>query len=204
MKKTLAILLAALMLCSALAFTGCQGTAGIVGKWSTDLDMSSDLEDMLSEDIQIDTSFAKVTMQYEFKEDGTYTATVTEDSLNKFIDNLIDAIIDAAKTEFAAEGKSFEEGVGMSEEEVRTTYKSLYEQYMTFPEEDNCSYKLDGDKLYMGEDAETLEKNVTDGNYAEVKLEGGTLTFVSFKGEDPDGEVTEGMTELLPVTFKRG
>ncbi len=203
MKKTLAIILAAIMLISVFAMSGC-GDTGIVGKWSGEIDMSAMMEDYMAQTGQdVDTSFAKLTIEVEFKEDGTDTMTVNEASVDKFIDGLMDTLMDMARKAAEEQGSNLEDELGMSETEFRELMKQQLEGSMELPEAETSNYKLDENKLYGGEDEEELEENISEGNYTEIKLEGNTLTMVAVHGEEAEGEFSDMITEMLPITFKR-
>lgn len=200
MKKTVAIIMAVLMMLSAAALAGCgDANKGIVGKWQAEIDMSSMMDELLSgSGVTFDTSFAKLTLETEYKADGTAESSVTTESLESFVDGYIDATIKMLEDM----GMSYEDAFGnTTKEEVRKTAIEEFSKQM--PEGDTGYYKLDGNKLYSGKDKEELEENVKDGNYTEIKLEGNTMTFVSVSGDIADSAAMEMVKDLLPVTFTR-
>lgn len=200
MKKTVAVIMAVLMMISAVALTGCKGAEkGIVGKWQAEIDMSAMIDGLLSESgVTFDTSFAKLTLEIEYKADGTAENSVTTESLESFVNGYIDAMIKMLEDM----GMSYEDAFGdITEEEARKAAIEEFSKQM--PEGDTGYYKLDGNKLYDGKDKEDLEENIKDGNYTEIKLEGNTMTYISINGDIADSTAMEMMKDLLPVTFTR-
>ncbi|MDD6251716.1 MAG: hypothetical protein PUA85_03605, partial [Oscillospiraceae bacterium] len=168
-------------------------------KWQAELDMSSMIDELLSgSGVTFDTSFAKLTLEIEYKADGSAEKSVTTESLESFVNGYIDAMIKMLEDM----GMSYEDAFGdITEEEARKAAIEEFSKQM--PEGDAGYYKLDGNKLYDGKDKEELEENIKDGNYTEIKLDGNTMTFISINGDIADSTAMEMVKDLLPVTFTR-
>ena len=92
MKKLLAILLTLAMLLG-LAACGSSGSAAkptIVGTWKGSMDMGAVLEMALQMEIDEPISCS---MTYTFKEDGTTSVSVDEDSLADMMEALTDVVM---------------------------------------------------------------------------------------------------------------
>ena len=88
MKRILSLIIViTLVLCCIFSLTACTETPDIIGKWSSSIDLSGALNKALAQD-EATAQYVKVSdfsldIQAEFKENGTYTLSIDEDSLKE-------------------------------------------------------------------------------------------------------------------------
>ena len=203
MKKLFAILLALAMLLG-LAACGSSGSAAkptIVGTWKGSMDMGAVLEMALQMEIDEPISCS---MTYTFKEDGTTSVSVDEDSLADMMEALTDVVI-GMMGEMFGEEFDFEamlEEEGMTEEEFREQIMASMnlEDMMGNMSVENGYYKYEDGKLYNAATKEDLE-NPEKLPCIHVTLKGNTMTFTDI---EQDGEsAAEIMPDMFPMVFTK-
>ena len=203
MKKLLAILLTLAMLLG-LAACGSSGSAAkptIVGTWKGSMDMGAVLEMALQMEIDEPISCSMI---YTFKEDGTTSVSVDEDSLADMMEALTDVVI-GMMGEMFGEEFDFEamlEEEGMTEEEFREQIMASMnlEDMMGNMSVENGYYKYEDGKLYNAATKEDLE-NPEKLPCIHVTLKGNTMTFTDI---EQDGEsAAEIMPDMFPMVFKK-
>ena len=203
MKKLLAILLTLAMLLG-LAACGSSGSAAkptIVGTWKGSMDMGAVLEMALQMEIDEPISCSMI---YTFKEDGTTSVSVDEDSLADMMEALTDVVI-GMMGEMFGEEFDFEamlEEEGMTEEEFREQIMASMnlEDMMGNMSVENGYYKYEDGKLYNAATKEDLE-NPEKLPCIHVTLKGNTMTFTDI---EQDGEsAAEIMPDMFPMVFTK-
>ena len=203
MKKLFAVLLTLVMLLG-LAACGSSGSAAkptIVGTWKGSMDMGAVLEMALQMEIDEPISCS---MTYTFKEDGTTSVSVDEDSLADMMEALTDVVI-GMMGEMFGEEFDFEamlEEEGMTEEEFREQIMASMnlEDMMGNMSVENGYYKYEDGKLYNATEKEDLE-NLEELPCIHVTLKGNTMTFTDI---EQDGEsAAEIMPDMFPMVFTK-
>jgi hypothetical protein len=203
MKKLFAILLTLAMLLG-LAACGSSGSAAkptIVGTWKGSMDMGAVLEMALQMEIDEPISCSMI---YTFKEDGTISTTVDEDSLADMKETLTDVVI-GMMGEMFGEEFDFEamlEEEGMTEEEFREQIMASMnlEDMMGNMSVENGYYRYEDGKLYNAAEKEDLE-NPEKLPCIHVTLKGNTMTFTDI---EQDGEsAAEIMPDMFPMVFTK-
>ena len=203
MKKLFAVLLTLAMLLG-LAACGSSGSAAkptIVGTWKGSMDMGAVLEMALQMEIDEPISCSMI---YTFKEDGTTSVSVDEDSLADMMEALTDVVI-GMMGEMFGEEFDFEamlEEEGMTEEEFREQIMASMnlEDMMGNMSVENGYYKYEDGKLYNAATKEDLE-NPEKLPCIHVTLKSNTLTFTDI---EQDGEsAAEIMPDMFPMVFTK-
>ncbi|MCQ2354394.1 MAG: hypothetical protein MJ102_04720 [Clostridia bacterium] len=213
--KIMALVLVAVMLLSVCA-CGKEATKeskksndSIVGTWKSELDATKEIFGEFSSefgDFTYDDGIM-VTVCIEFNKDGTCTRFIDEKdtmkSLEKFIDALVDYVVDQAYEAAEAEGHSKEE----LDEEIQNRYNCTLEEYAknSFTEmldledlsngHDECFYKIEDGEILFSYD----EDDFDDASAWDFTLKGDKLTITDI--EDPDDDYT-GYYDF-PIVFKR-
>ena len=195
MKRTLsAILCLVMVLGIALCMSACGGDSkpSIEGTWKGTWNVSDYLNEYLGE--YLDGSgmedyfvFSGITLDliFEFDKEGKAKLYADESTIDSCADALADNMIDRFSAYFDANpdltgGMSFEEFVTASGMTVDTFIDSalggsrytLVEQMASSVEKEGY-YKLDGNKLYIEDTKEELEKSE---DYRETELKGDTMS----------------------------
>jgi hypothetical protein len=203
MKKLFAVLLTLAMLLG-LAACGSSGDSAkptIVGTWKGSINMGAVLEMALQMEIDEPISCSMI---YTFKEDGTTSVSVDEDSLADMMEALTDVVI-GMMGEMFGEEFDFEamlEEEGMTEEEFREQIVSSInlEDMMGNMSVAKGYYKYGDGKLYNAATKEDLE-NPEELPCIHVTLKGNTMTFTDI---EQDGEkLSEIMPDMFPMVFKK-
>lgn len=203
MKKLFAVLLTLAILLG-LAACGSSGSAAkptIVGTWKGSMDMGAVLEMALQMEIDEPISCSMI---YTFKEDGTTSVSVDEDSLADMMEALTDVVI-GMMGEMFGEEFDFEamlEEEGMTEEEFREQIMASMnlEDMMGNMSVENGYYKYEDGKLYNAATKEDLE-NPEKLPCIHVTLKGNTMTFTDI---EQDGEsAAEIMPDMFPMVFTK-
>ena len=203
MKKLFAILLTLAMLLG-LAACGSSGDSAkptIVGTWKGSINMGAVLEMALQMEIDEPISCSMI---YTFKEDGTTSVSVDEDSLADMMEALTDVVI-GMMGEMFGEEFDFEamlEEEGMTEEEFREQIMASMnlEDMMGNMSVENGYYKYEDGKLYNAAEKEDLE-NLEELPCIHVTLKGNTMTFTDI---EQDGEsAAEIMPDMFPMVFTK-
>ena len=195
MKKTLALLMALVMLTGLLA--GCGGDDALLGTWEASIELP-DLDELnqelasagLGEYIKLD-SFA-VVVRFTFNKDGTYSRAVDVDALTASVEDLKtkmkDGLTAFAEDAIAAQGL---EGVtvddifaalGTSLDEMMEEM-SMEDEIKQMEEEMAAegNYKTKDGKLYL---SDGLDHIPDDEVYQTYTIEGDTLTILDSAGGD--------------------
>ena len=203
MKKLFAVLLTLVMLLG-LAACGSSGSAAkptIVGTWKGSMDMAAVLEMVLQTEIDEPISCG---VSYTFKEDGTTSVAVDEDSFEEMMETLTDVVIgmmgEMFGEEFDFDAMLAEEG--MTEEEFREQIKASVnvEEMLGNMRVEKGYYKYEDGKLYTAAAKEDLE-NPEELPCIRVTLKGNTMTFTDI---EQDGEsAAEIMPDMFPMVFTK-
>ena len=203
MKKLFAVLLTLAMLLG-LAACGSSGDSAkptIVGTWKGSMDMGAVLKMALQMEIDEPLSCDVI---YTYKEDGTASISVDEDSFADMMEALTDVVI-GMMGEMFGEEFDFEamlEEEGMTEEEFREQIMASMnlEDMMGNMSVENGYYKYEDGKLYNAATKEDLE-NPEELPCIHVTLKGNTMTFTDI---EQDGEsAAEIMPDMFPMVFKK-
>ena len=203
MKKLFAILLtlAILLGLAACGNSGDSAKPTIVGTWKGSIDMGAVLEMALQMEIDEPISCSMI---YTFKEDGTTSVSVDEDSLADMMEALTDVVI-GMMGEMFGEEFDFEamlEEEGMTEEEFREQIMASMnlEDMMGNMSVENGYYKYEDGKLYNAATKEDLE-NPEELPCIHVTLKGNTMTFTDI---EQDGEkLSEAVPDMFPMVFTK-
>ena len=221
MKKLISVLLAlAMILSMAAMMTACgddsgdgegEGKVTIEGNWQAEvdfLDMMMDLlgDEGLAEHIKMD-KFSMVLI-YEFKEDGTYEASVDknalEDTLEDFVDAVYEGTLKYLEEAMEEQGlmtlEEYLDVIGTTKEELKENIAaSLTAEALTEGMNIKGNYKLKDGKLYFTEDED--EKVSDETQYYTVKLTKDTLTLEAYEGDN--AEEKELLEALGKIEFKK-
>lgn len=211
MKKLFAAPLALVML---LAMAGCSdpGEASLTGTWEAQVDASAVLDEILADmDEELQSYFEfdgfSFTMVMTLREDGTYTTSADEVSVEAAVDSLVtsleDGMIKAMEAQLAQMGidTSVEEALaatGMTMADLMTGIdaEAMVAQ-MTGSSEGN--YKAEEGKLFL---SSSLETTVDEAIYDTYELDGDTLTLTGHFGAE--GEEEQAFADdMYPMVFQR-
>ena len=197
MKRILASLLCLVMvLAMALTMTACEKDKkskkdedGIVGEWEwagTSFSQTGLLDGVVGEMEEladyIDFGDVSMGLNFNFKSNGKVVMTFAD--VDKTMDDLADALMDAFKAYVEDNGYTFEEGLemmGYTESELKKEIKDMVEDGLAGLEdiEETCYYELDGEDILTGDDKDDLTKEGTyEGNKIVLEVEGETLTLI--------------------------
>ena len=203
MKKLFAILLTLAILLG-LAACGSSGDSAkptIVGTWKGSIDMGAVLETALQMEIDEPLSCDVI---YTYKEDGTASISVDEDSFADMMEAFTDVVI-GMMGEMFGEEFDFEamlEAEGMTEEEFREQIMASVnvEEMLGDMGAEKGYYKYEDGKLYTAATKEDLE-NLEELPCIHVTLKSNTLTFTDI---EQDGEsAAEIMPDMFPMVFTK-
>jgi hypothetical protein len=203
MKKLFAVLLtlAILLGLAACGNSGDSAKLTIVGTWKGSIDMGAVLETALQMEIDEPLSCDVI---YTYKEDGTASISVDEDSFADMMEALTDVVI-GMMGEMFGEEFDFEamlEAEGMTEEEFREQIMASVnvEEMLGDMGAEKGYYKYEDGKLYTAAAKEDLE-NLEELPCIHVTLKSNTLTFTDI---EQDGEsAAEIMPGLFPLVFTK-
>ena len=209
--KMLAVLLALVM---ALTICGCGGSDGgkdLVGTWSLEYNLADMLAGEMGEEYADFNTPLMMSICFEFKDDKTFTMYGEPESFkanfSTWLDEFLAFSTEMMYTEFSNQGldkdaadAAFEETYGSSitdylrqafESEVNVD--SLLDEMTT-----NGKYDTSGNKLYMAEEGEEIDKNA----YDVFTVSGDTLKLELPSGADPSqGKILPGLE--YPLEFKK-
>ena len=176
----------------------------IVGTWETEMSMTDyygdDMGELEGMEAYFDFDKIKITMTFEFEEDGTYTMSVDGDEAEiKAIlrDGCVKLINDMLEgTGYTLEDAAAEEGMTADEYIDALMEESFGSGDLIDVDDDTGEYKVKNGKLYLFDEGDELD----EGTYYEYKLKGDKLTMLS---EYVDGETTEASDTILPLDFVR-
>ena len=176
----------------------------IVGTWETEMSMTDyygdDMGELEGMEAYFDFDKIKITMTFEFEEDGTYTMSVDGDEAEiKAIlrDGCVKLINDMLEgTGYTLEDAAAEEGMTADEYIDALVEESFGSGDMIDVDDELGEYKVKNGKLYLFDEGDELD----EGTYYEYKLKGDKLTLVA---EYEDGETTEASDTIFPLDFVR-
>ena len=176
----------------------------IVGTWETEMSMTDyygdDMGELEGMEAYFDFDKIKITMTFEFEEDGTYTMSVDGDEAEiKAIlrDGCVKLINDMLEgTGYTLEDAAAEEGMTADEYIDALMEESFGSGDLIDVDDELGEYKVKNGKLYLFDEGDELD----EGTYYEYKLKGDKLTMLS---EYVDGETTEASDTIFPLDFVR-
>ena len=176
----------------------------IVGTWETEMSMTDyygdDMGELEGMEAYFDFDKIKITMTFEFEEDGTYTMSVDGDEAEiKAIlrDGCVKLINDMLEgTGYTLEDAAAEEGMTADEYLDAMMEESFGSGDLIDVDDELGEYKVKNGKLYLFDEGDELD----EGTYYEYKLKGDKLTLVA---EYEDGETTEASDTIFPLDFVR-
>ena len=177
----------------------------VVGKWSATVDFTDALVSSMGEmgDMAdyFDFKDFELKFTYELKADKTYTIVmdeaVAEASMDKFVDQMMDGMVDYMDDMLAGSGMTFED-VLASENMTMDDYKASLKDEMdlsAFELSGDGTYTVDGNTIVLSEDG---YDETTTFTYAD-----GALKFVSIDGEATDEELEMMNEALKDLIFKK-
>lgn len=210
MKKALSVILCVVLSISMLlTMTGCGSEQSkFVGKWRGEIDMTDYLNDQFAQDEEMSKyiklkSFA-FDMIFEFKDDGTYSQKVDEDSFDDAMDDLIDDLTVGMEKLFEEQA----EALGFSVSEILelsgySTVKEMVEESysketlgdLTAGMVNEGKFKVADGKLYL---SEGKDYDVDEDEYYTYEIDGDKFVI---QETHVSGE--EDYEDLLPWTFEK-
>ena len=176
----------------------------IVGTWETEMSMTDyygdDMGELEGMEAYFDFDKIKITMTFEFEEDGTYTMSVDGDEaeikaiLRDGFENLLNDMLEG--TGYTLEDAAAEEGMTADEYIDALMEESFGSGDLIDVDDELGEYKVKNGKLYLFDEGDELD----EGTYYEYKLKGDKLTMLS---EYVDGETTEASDTIFPLDFVR-
>ena len=176
----------------------------IVGTWETEMSMTDyygdDMGELEGMEAYFDFDKIKITMTFEFEEDGTYTMSVDGDEaeinaiLRDGFEKLMNDMLEG--TGYTIEDAAAEEGMTADEYIDALMEESFGSGDLIDVDDDTGEYKVKNGKLYLFDEGDELD----EGTYYEYKLKGDKLTMLS---EYVDGETTEASDTIFPLDFVR-
>ena len=176
----------------------------IVGTWETEMSMTDyygdDMGELEGMEAYFDFDKIKITMTFEFEEDGTYTMSVDGDEaeinaiLRDGFEKLMNDMLEG--TGYTIEDVAAEEGMTADEYLDALMEESFGSGDLIDVDDDTGEYKVKNGKLYLFDEGDELD----EGTYYEYKLKGDKLTLVA---EYEDGETTEASDTIFPLDFVR-
>lgn len=200
MKKVSKLMAMLLVLAMTLSLCGCGDLAKkLYGTWGMKYDMADMIAQEMGEDFADFESSLKMTLLFDFNEDGTFKMYVKEEEFVESLDgwqkDFITYSMDVMYDMFAEQGVEKEEadsliesqyGYTMEEYMLELLATAIDGEAMVAEMETNGTFELKGDKLYMAEEGQEMDISKWDV----ITIEGDTLTMNA-----PEGVEEE---ELLP------
>ena len=176
----------------------------IVGTWETEMSMTDyygdDMGELEGMEAYFDFDKIKITMTFEFEEDGTYTMSVDGDEaeikaiLRDGFEKLLNDMLEG--TGYTLEDAAAEEGMTADEYLDALMEESFGSGDLIDVDDELGEYKVKNGKLYLFDEGDELD----EGTYYEYKLKGDKLTLVA---EYEDSETTEASDTIFPLDFVR-
>ena len=210
MKKFITFLMVAMMLVSVTACGGSKET--LVGKWETTVAMKEflyeELEAGMGTEVLDYFEFDKLNVKFtfEFKKDNTYVFEVSDKDAEKFVDDLMDIMMDGLEIMVEDEyGMSLDDLLtfsGMTKDDFVNQMiegmggeDALLETIEEAKMEGN--YKAEDGKLYL---SDGVDKEIDENMYEVYELKGSKLTFKETVGSEADEDM---LKALFPLEFKK-
>ena len=176
----------------------------IVGTWETEMSMTDyygdDMGELEGMEAYFDFDKIKITMTFEFEEDGTYTMSVDGDEaeINAILRDGFEKLLNdrLEGTGYTLEDAAAEEGMTADEYLDALMEESFGSGDLIDVDDELGEYKVKNGKLYLFDEGDELD----EGTYYEYKLKGAKLTLVA---EYEDGETTEASDTICPLDFVR-
>ena len=214
MKKVSKMLAVLLVLVMALTICGCGGSDSgkdLVGTWSLDYDLADMLAGEMGDEYADFNAPLIMTICFEFKDDKTFTMYGEPESFkanfSTWLDEFLAFSTEMMYTEFSNQGldkdaadAAFEETYGSSiTDYLRQTFESELDVDSLLTEmTTNGKYDTSGDKLYMSEEGQEIDKSA----YDVFTISGDTLKLELPSGADPSqGEILPGLE--YPLELKK-
>jgi len=199
MKKQIALLLCLILLVSAV-FSGC-GAASLEGKWTGTIDMADMMNEMMGANMELETNFKNLSVDIvmEFNEDGTYSLTLTQESVEKMAEELLDQLMPLL-SEMMEEmfGMSMDDILSMSGMTMEEFEEEMRKEYANSLDLDDMNiegnYKTEDGLLYM---TDNFEEDFDEGTANPYKISGNKLTIEAGEG-DTD------VAFMFPLVLKKG
>ena len=176
----------------------------IVGTWETEMSMTDyygdDMGELEGMEAYFDFDKIKITMTFEFEEDGTYTMSVDGDEaeikaiLRDGFEKLLNDMLEG--TGYTLEDAAAEEGMTADEYIDALMEESFGSGDLIDVDDELGEYKVKNGKLYLFDEGDELD----EGTYYEYKLKGDKLTLVA---KYSDGELDDASDVMLPMNFVR-
>lgn len=216
MKKLtkLTVLLLALVMVLSLCACGGKDDAGkaLIGTWALDCDLADAMADELGSDYADFNAPLKLTILFDFNEDGSYKMYIEEGSFTDSFSSWMDAFIDYSVDMMY---DMFEDAYGLSKEDaddlVLESYGMSMEEYMreemsaaidinalVREMESSGTYETKSNKLYLAEGSSKIDENY----YDIFTVDGNKLTLELPEGADPsEAEIVPGLS--YPLEFQK-
>ncbi|MBR4761945.1 MAG: hypothetical protein IK086_04855 [Clostridia bacterium] len=218
MKKISAVVLAVVLVISALSLAGCGSKKSIVGKWETEVDIGEAVSNSLGDESEeLAEAFKDVNIvakySFEFTDEGKFSMLLDEDALVESFKGSKDAFKKFFNEYLGAMAETMGMGIDDLLDAQGLTIDELVDEALDESVEamkENLSdaskkgtYKIDGQKLFLAEEGEDF----TDDEYVEFEFEDDNkikFTKITAKeGEDEDEDSLELIKETLPWTLIR-
>lgn len=165
MKKAVSIILClVLVLSMLLTMTGCGEQSKFIGKWRGEIDLA----DMINEQFAADETMSQYlnidsfefSFTFEFKDDGTYSQSLDEDSLEDAMDDFIDDVVDGMEDYMDDEAKKLglttsdvlsASGYNSVREMVEESYSETSFEEITGELNNEGNFKVADGKLYLSD-----------------------------------------------------
>lgn len=213
MKKVSKVVVVLLTLAMVLSLCACGGGDNgkeLVGTWGLEYDMADLLAGEMGDEFADFTAPLEISICFEFKEDGTFRMFGEEASFKANFATWLDEFVafgtDIMYKEFDAQGLSqeeadaaFQESQGTSiSDYLRTTFETSVDIDALLAEMAlSGTYETSGDKLYMAQDGESIDKNA----YDVFTVDGSKLKLELPAGVDAsEGEILPGLSYPLEFT----
>lgn len=223
LKKTAVLLLLTCILVSSACsarddVTQVESKPAICGLWQMKINLTDEVNSRFAQIIGDDIVLPETdihliyTMDIREGEEITMSLTVDEDSLDEYYEDLCDVVVDFAISYVAEDGMSQQE----LEDKCQTEYGMSLREYVLSSLMENTPvssewipsmtengfYRIDGDKLWIAEDKESLSDTQS---YMVFSLQGDTLSINSIgsDGEEISGESADLFGHKLPWKFDK-
>lgn len=180
-----------------------------VGKWVSELAVADMIkasgessEGMDAESMKQLFGDSTVKVNLELTSDGKIILTPDKDSFKALFEKMTENIADLLPTMFNVSPEKLDEMLqakGMTKEQLVEQVKGQFNPDEMFGNLDESAvtgvYEIDGDKIYLGEEGKTVDKNT----YIVFTLSGNKLTLKDLVGSI--GEDLDGMKAMFPWEF---
>ena len=211
LSKLTVLLLALVMVLSLCACGKDDAGKALIGTWALDYDLADALSDELGSDYADFHASLKMTMLFEFNEDGTFRLYIDESSftnnfntwMDAFIDYNVEMMYDLYEDYYGLSREEVDEQLAQSgttlEESLRDEMDSALDINALISEmESTGTYETKGDKLYLAEGSSSIDESV----YDIFTVEGNKLTLNLPDGANAsEAEIAPGLS--YPVVLNK-